>query len=123
MILLNFVSFLLSFILVSISVLGYGFFFLKFNNLKNNINFGYIGIFGIFVLIIYSYLSNLIVSHSQLHNSVILFIGIFLFILYFKELLIKFNLRNDVFFFQSLDDKISCKLSGVVTKILGNFFL
>ena len=99
MISLNFVSFLLSFILVSISVLGYGFFFLKFNNLKNNINFGYIGIFGIFVLIFYSYLSNLIVSHSQLHNSVILFIGIFFFILYFKELLIKFNLRNDVFLF------------------------
>ena len=93
----NFVIFLISIIIISISVIGYGFLFSNFNRLKKNINLGYIGIFGIFILISYSYLSNLLIPHSQLHNTVIILLGIILFFFFSKRILIKLNLKKDFF--------------------------
>lgn len=97
MISLNFVIFLISLLIISTSVFGYGFLFANFNRLQKNINLGYIGIFGIFILISYSYLSNLFVPHSQLHNTIIILLGIILFFFFLKKMLIKLKLRKDFF--------------------------
>ena len=61
--------------------MGYGICFKKiiFKN-KENFNIGYLGIIGIFFLIIYSYLSNFFIPHTKIHNFIILMIGFVFFI-------------------------------------------
>jgi hypothetical protein len=74
---------LIWYLIIPSSILGYGAFFQKiiFKN-KFNFNIGYLGIIGIFFLIIYSYLSNFFIPHSKIHNLILLTIG-FIFFLYF----------------------------------------
>ena len=63
-------------------------------------NYGFVGFLGIFALIIYSYISNFIISHGLMHNTVILIIGIALFFLsiYQRLLIPKKHLLLIVFF-------------------------
>tara|TARA_B100001121_G_C18691693_1_gene623290 strand:- start:320 stop:2029 length:1710 start_codon:yes stop_codon:yes gene_type:complete len=74
----------LSYFLIPISIIGYGILFQKLF-LKNfeNYNFGYLGLLGIFFLIIYAYLSNLLIAHTKLHNLIILLIGFIIFSYFF----------------------------------------
>ncbi len=82
----NLLIFIAFYLLILTSLLGYGLFFLKLLNIKTNqINFGYAGLFGIYILLAYSYLSNIVIAHTEIHNSVIHFIGIVLFILSIKR--------------------------------------
>ena len=82
----NFLVFIFYYLLILISILGYGLFFLKILKIKNNSNnFGYAGLFGIYILLVYSYLSNLIIAHSEIHNILIHLIGIILFIFLTKK--------------------------------------
>jgi len=90
---LNFVVFILSFFLILISVLGYGFLYQRINGICQNLNFGYLGILGIFFLTTYSYLSNLFLAHSQFHNSIIIIIGIVIFIFHLFKSLDKHKLK------------------------------
>ena len=95
----NFLIFSLYYLLIPISVLGYGLFFLKFLNIKiNNNNFGYVGLFGVYVLIIYSYISNLVIAHTELHNTLILLLGILLFTLLITKNFLKYK-RESIFTF------------------------
>ena len=49
-------------------------------------NLGYVGLIGVLFLIIYAYISSLFISHGQIHNSIILAIGVIFFIKsYFKS--------------------------------------
>ena len=88
----NFLIFSLYYLLILISVLGYGLFFLKLLNINiNNNNFGYVGLFGVYVLIIYSYISNIVIAHSELHNTLILFLGIAAFIILISKNYLKYK--------------------------------
>jgi hypothetical protein len=72
--------------LILLSILGYGFFTSKqILNIKN-FNLGYQGIIGIFFLLLISYISTQFIAHNQLFNSIILFIGLSLFLFYFNRL-------------------------------------
>jgi len=72
--------------LILISILGYGLFTSKkLIKLKTN-NLGYLGIVGIFFLILISYISTQFIAHDQVFNSLILLIGLGLFIFYFNQL-------------------------------------
>jgi len=95
----NFLVLISYYFLILLSILGYGIFFLRiFEKKLITDNFGYVGLFGLYVLLIYSYLSNFIIAHSEFHNSIILIIGIIFFFLkilkkyseYRKEILITF---------------------------------
>ena len=78
--------------LILISILGYGFFMtIKIMNIKN-VNLGYQGIMGLFLLTLISYVSTQFLPHNQLFNSLILLFGIIFFITYFKKL--NFNLND-----------------------------
>ena len=98
---------ILYYFLILIAILGYGLFFSKIFKIKliSN-NFGYVGLFGIYVLIIYSYLSNFFIAHSKLHNILLLSIGVGIFLYrifrnyskYRKEMLMALT----VFFFISI---------------------
>ena len=87
------------YLLILISILGYGLFSLRlFEKRLSNNNFGYVGLFGIYILPIYSYLSNFILAHSEVHNILLIILGIILFIIniiknyseYKKEILFTF---------------------------------
>ena len=77
---MNLFIFLVTYFLLLFSIIGYGY-ILNANVLKlKNLNFGYLGFFGIFVLLFISYVSHIFFSHDKLFNSIILIIGIVSFI-------------------------------------------
>ena len=81
----NFFIFTTYYLLILTSIVGYGLCFLKLLKVKFDfINFGYAGLFGIYILIVYSYFSNLFIAHTETHNLVILCIGLILFIYLIK---------------------------------------
>tara|TARA_Y100000590_G_scaffold328244_1_gene372748 strand:- start:3675 stop:5345 length:1671 start_codon:yes stop_codon:yes gene_type:complete len=91
----NFILFISYYFLILFSIIGYGITFLRFFNNKIEANFGYIGLCGIFFLIFYSYLSNLFIPHSKIHNSLFLLAGLIFFIIY---IIINFKrLKNEIF--------------------------
>ena len=67
---------LLYYWLIIFSIVGYGFFFQKFLIKDNSVDIGYIGIFGIFLLILISYISNFFIAHNQIFNSIIIISGL-----------------------------------------------
>ena len=71
--------------LIMFSVIGYGSFFYRDKLEDILINFGFKGLVGFFVLIVYSYLSHFFIQHSFLHNTIILSLGIILFIFFQKK--------------------------------------
>ena len=75
--------------LILISSLGFG--FLLTSKKDKEISIGFIGLKGIFILILLSYLTNFFLKHNYFHNSLILFMGLFLFVFNFK---IKNFLKN-----------------------------
>ena len=77
--------------LIIFSVIGYGSFFCKILLGNNNLNFGFKGLYGLFLLIVYSSLSHYFIAHSLLHNSLILIFGLFLFIFLLKSRLNDFS--------------------------------
>jgi len=98
------------------SIIGFGLMFQKlagFSSSKNCI--GYHGIFGLFFMILYSYLSNLFYSHDLIHNTLLIFIGVISFYLFYIKknyksyefrgfLLIFFVLFISFLLFKSHDD-------------------
>jgi len=67
--------------LLIFSCLGYGILITRLLKEKNNIiNLGYVGLIGILSLIIYSYLSNFFYPHTQIHNLILILLGLVLFI-------------------------------------------
>ena len=88
---LNFLVLFIFYFLILFSILGYGSFFSKLHLSSYSINAGFKGIYGIFFLIAYSYLSHFFIPHSLRHNIVILIIGILIFIFNFKK---DYNKKN-----------------------------
>ena len=70
------------------SAIGYGSFFYRDKLEDILINFGFKGLVGFFVLIVYSYLSHFFIPHSFLHNTIILSLGIISFIFFQKKNLV-----------------------------------
>ena len=90
----NILYFILFYLIITCSIVGYGNFFQLIIRQKNyKINLGYQGIFGLFFCSIYSYVSSFFFSHSLIHNTFFLVIGLLFFtynfLKYYKE-----NKRN-----------------------------
>ena len=81
------ISIFLLTLLFGFSYIGYGKFF---NNLifkgTSVINYGQLGLLGIFFLIVISYFTSFFIAHNSIHNIIILFTGIFLFFLDKKKI-------------------------------------
>ena len=94
----NLVIFTFYYILILVSIVGYGLFFLKILKVKLDfINLGYVGLFGIYILIIYSYFSNFFISHNEFHNLAIHFIGLILFTYLIKQKYSEY--KSEIIFF------------------------
>ncbi len=88
----NLIFLSLFYILSIISTLGYGLLFkIFFIKNKIEIDYGLCGLIGIFVLTLYSYLSHFFIAHGLIHNSILIIIGLILFILFFKSSYEKIN--------------------------------
>ena len=87
---MNITIFTFSYFLIALSVIGYGLLFKSFQNSQEKINFGYAGMYGLFILIIYSYLSSFFIAHSINHNTIIIIFGLLSFFLKIRKTY-KFN--------------------------------
>ncbi len=86
------------YLLISLSTLGYGFFLN--NTLKlDSKNLGIIGFFGIFFLILLSYVSSFFIAHGYLFNSLILIIGLIFLSFFLKKKLSKKKGHNNFFYY------------------------
>ena len=89
----NYIIFLISYFLIVLSVVGHGVLAIKLT--KTNISteeIGFVGLIGIFFLILYSYVTHFFISHGYLHNIIFITIGL-VSIYYFRtKILIKSNL-------------------------------
>ena len=85
---LNIFSYFFFYFISIFAVVGYGFFFSHITNQeKISSNFGYSGLMGVFFLTIYSYISNFFIAHGLIHNSILVVMGIFLYLFFsFKNL-------------------------------------
>ena len=98
----NIFIFFLIYFFVSLSVLGYGALVVSITKKYiKNISIGEIGILGIIFLILYSYISHLFYSHGEIHNLILLIIGIFLFFIK-KNFLVDKNFKIFIFIFSLL---------------------
>ena len=81
--------------IIIFSVVGYGLFFSKYILVKSNLsmNIGYVGLYGIFLLLLISYFSSFFLPHNIFFNSVILGIG---FIYFLISVIKKYLLNNNV---------------------------
>ena len=92
----NFFIFFLFYFLILISIIGYGTLVSVILNFNHIHNVGFLGINGIFFLIFYSYLSNLFIAHSSIHNLIIVIVGIVIFFYSIKKKNLKF--KKDLIF-------------------------
>tara|TARA_B100001248_G_scaffold200632_1_gene154837 strand:+ start:533 stop:1789 length:1257 start_codon:yes stop_codon:yes gene_type:complete len=93
----NYLIFLISYFLIVLSVIGHGALAIRFT--KTNISIeeiGFVGLVGIFFLILYSYITHFFISHSYLHNLIFIFIGLSS-IYYFKSKI--FLKKNSILLF------------------------
>ena len=82
----NLIQFTLFYFAIITSTVGYGLLITNAANLKKkHYNKGYLGLFGVFFLIFYSYLSHFFISHNYINNIIILVLGLILFFYYFEK--------------------------------------
>ena len=82
----NFTTFIFFYFAIITSTVGYGSFVANIANLKNtHYNKGYLGLFGVFFLIFYSYISHFFISHNYTNNLIVLTLGLIFFIYFFEK--------------------------------------
>ena len=96
------ISFIGIYLLLLSSIIGYGYFFANnISTYNKNANIGYLGIYGIFILTLISYLTNLILPHNFIHNYIVIFLGLFFFVKYIftiKKIKKDFDIKLLLFF-------------------------
>ena len=93
----NYFIFIITYFLIVFSVVGHGLLAIKFT--KTNLSteeIGFVGLIGIFFLILYSYITHFFISHGYLHNIIFLIIGLISIYYFRSKILIK---RNFIFLF------------------------
>ncbi len=89
----NYFIFLVSYFLLVASVVGHGILAVKFT--KTNVSMddiGFIGLIGIFFLILYSYLTHFFISHNYVHNIILITVGLAAFFYFRSKILTKRNI-------------------------------
>ena len=71
------------YLIILFSIIGYGYISSKLLSIR--LSLGELGLSGILFMIIFSYITNLFLSHGFIHNLVFLIIGISAFFLMFKK--------------------------------------
>ena len=83
--------------MILLSIVGYGLLFTVLNSEnQKKIHIGFSGLCGIFLLIIYAYVSNLFIPHTKIHNSIILLLGLISFFFFLFKNLENKNFKNEL---------------------------
>ncbi len=93
----NYLIFFVSYFLIVLSVIGHGVLAIKL--IKINIStkeIGFVGLVGIFFLILYSYITHFFISHDYMHNIIFIILGLVSIYYFRSEILTK---RNLIFLF------------------------
>ena len=85
--------------IIIISIVGFGILFNKIFYKSSEKDIGFLGIYGIFFLIFISYISSFFLPHSELFNSIVIFIGCIVFFINRNREIIKKNVKNLSFSF------------------------
>ena len=85
--------------LILFSIVGYGFLFNKFFYKSIEKDIGFIGIYGIFTLLLISYATSFFLPHNELFNSIIIIIGLINFFIHQNKKIIQKNIKNLSFIF------------------------
>ncbi len=80
------ITLLIYYWLIIFSIIGYGIFFNKLFLKSETKNLGFIGIYGIFSLLLISYLSSFFIPHTKIFNSIVILLG-----------LVNFLINKDIF--------------------------
>ena len=89
----NYLIFLLSYFLIVFSVVGHGLLAIKLTKTNVSIDeIGFVGLVGIFFLILYSYITHFFISHGYIHNIIFITIGLVSTYYFRNKLLTKKNL-------------------------------
>ena len=75
------ITLLIYYWLITFSIIGYGSFFNKYFLRSESKNLGFIGIYGIFSLLLISYCSSFFLPHTKFFNSVVLVMGLIIFLI------------------------------------------
>ena len=87
---INYLIFLTTYFLIVLSVVGHGYLAIKFT--KTNVlidEIGFVGLLGIFFLILYSYITHFFISHDYFHNIIFILIGLISVYYFRNKILIK----------------------------------
>ena len=79
------------YLVILLSIIGFG--YLSSKLLSIRLSIGELGLSGILFMTILSYITNLFVSHSFIHNSIFLIIGLFAFLLILKKKLFRKKIK------------------------------
>ena len=89
--------------IIIFSILGFGLIFNQIFLKSSENDIGYIGINGIFILILISYISSFFLPHTELFNSFLLLIGLIFFVINWNKIIIKKNIKNLIIIFVILN--------------------
>ena len=88
--------------LITFSLVGYGILFNKLFLGSSENDIGYVGFYGIFILILLSYISSFFIPHSELFNSGVLLVGLIIILINRKKNIIQKNIRKILIIFSIL---------------------
>ena len=88
--------------LITFSLVGYGILFNKLFLRSSENDIGYVGFYGIFILILLSYISSFFIPHSELFNSGVLLVGLIIILINRKKNIIQKNIRKILIIFSIL---------------------
>ena len=97
---LNLFVFIFFYLLIVNSTIGYGYLVAHATRIDfKYFNHSFLGLLGVFVLIIFSYTSHIFIAHSYTHNFILLIVGILFFAYFFlKEQKKKNIIKLNIFF-------------------------
>ncbi len=96
----NYLIFFFSFFLIVFSVIGHGFLAIKVSKINISTDeIGFVGLVGIFFLLLYSFLTHFFVSHGYIHNIIFLSIGLISLLFFRTKVFNKQNLKYIVVVF------------------------
>jgi len=80
--------------LITFSLVGYGILFNQVFLKSSENDIGYVGFYGVFILILFSYISSFFIPHTELFNSTILLIGLLNILINKEKNILKNNIKK-----------------------------
>ena len=81
----------LGYLVIIFSIIGFGFISSKFLSLR--LSLGELGLSGILLMTILSYVTNFFFAHNFIHNSIFLILGLIAFFMLMKKGLLRKNIK------------------------------